>query len=95
MHGDRTHGINDLRSFYINNRKQINVYADKFTSKYLINTFSYILKVIQRISSNFRLNKLPKKLYTTNNRKKLVYNRLFNMEKLNLIVLLLIKNWLI
>ena len=25
MHGDQTHGINDLRSFYINSRKQINV----------------------------------------------------------------------
>ena len=29
MHGDQTHGINDLRSFYINGRKQLNVYADK------------------------------------------------------------------
>ena len=35
MHGDQTHGINDLRSFYINHKKQIEVYADKFTSKYL------------------------------------------------------------
>ena len=44
MHGDQTHGINDLRSFYINSRKQINVYADNSTRKYLINTFSYIFK---------------------------------------------------
>ena len=29
MHGDQTHGINDLRSFYINNKKQIDVYADQ------------------------------------------------------------------
>ena len=33
MHGDQTHGINDLRSFYINSKNQINVYADKSTSK--------------------------------------------------------------
>ena len=35
MHADQTHGINDLRSFYINSRKQINVFADYATSKYL------------------------------------------------------------
>jgi phosphoribosyl 1,2-cyclic phosphate phosphodiesterase len=28
MHGDQTHGINDLRSFYINSRRQINVFTD-------------------------------------------------------------------
>ena len=44
MHGDQTHGINDLRSFYINSRKQLHVYADKYTSKYLKSTFSYIFK---------------------------------------------------
>ena len=25
MHGDQTHGINDLRAFYINSKKQVNV----------------------------------------------------------------------
>ncbi len=35
MHGDQTHGINDLRSFFINNKKPIDVFADKNTSKYL------------------------------------------------------------
>ena len=44
MHGDQTHGINDLRSFYINNKKQINVYADSFTSKYLKNNFHIYFK---------------------------------------------------
>ena len=39
MHADQTHGINDLRSFYINNKRPINVYADKFTSKYLKENF--------------------------------------------------------
>ena len=41
MHADQTHGINDLRSFYIKNKKQINVFADPITSKYLQKNFSY------------------------------------------------------
>ena len=38
-HADQTHGINDLRPFFLNNKKQIPVYADKKTSKYLLSTF--------------------------------------------------------
>ena len=41
MHGDQTHGINDLRAFYIKEKKQIQVYADKYTSKYLKKSFAY------------------------------------------------------
>ena len=49
MHGDQTHGINDLRSFYINSKKQIDVYADKHTSEYLKNLhFLIYLKAIQK-----------------------------------------------
>ena len=48
MHGDQTHGINDLRSFYIKTKNQINVYADKYTSKYLKTSFSYIFKSYSR-----------------------------------------------
>ena len=44
MHADQTHGINDLRVFYIKNRKPIPIFADKKTRKYLINTFSYCFK---------------------------------------------------
>ena len=47
MHADQTHGINDLRSFYINTKKQINIFADVATSRYLKKTFSYCF-----ISSN-------------------------------------------
>jgi phosphoribosyl 1,2-cyclic phosphate phosphodiesterase len=72
MHADQTHGINDLRSFYINSRKQINVYADKYTSKYLINTFSYIFKSYSKeYPATLKLNKLPKNLFTKNNYKKI------------------------
>ena len=35
MHGDQTHGINELRVYYLKNRKRINVYADKDTKEYL------------------------------------------------------------
>ena len=44
LHADQTHGINDLRVFYIKNKKPIPIYADKKTRKYLINTFSYCFK---------------------------------------------------
>ena len=72
MHGDQTHGINDLRSFYINSRKQINIYADKYTSKYLINTFSYIFKSYSKeYPATLKLNRLSKNLFTKNNKKKI------------------------
>ena len=72
LHGDQTHGINDLRSFYINSRKQINVYADKYTSEYLINTFSYIFKSYSKeYPATLKINKLPKNLFTINNYKKI------------------------
>ena len=44
MHADQTHGINDLRVFYIKKRKPIKIYADKITKKHLNNTFSYCFK---------------------------------------------------
>ncbi len=73
MHGDQTHGINDLRSFYINSRRQIDVYADKFTSRYLKNTFGYIFKSYSKeYPATLKLNKLPKNLFTVNNNKKMI-----------------------
>ncbi|MDA9072018.1 MBL fold metallo-hydrolase [Candidatus Pelagibacter sp.] len=44
QHGDQTHGINDLRIFYLKNKKEIPIYADEITSKYLKKTFSYCFK---------------------------------------------------
>ena len=71
MHGDQTHGINDLRSFYINSKSQIDVYADRFTSKYLKNSFSYIFKSFSKeYPATLKLNKLPKTFFTINNNKK-------------------------
>ena len=41
LHADQTHGINDLRVFYMNNKKKIEIYADKFTRSYLKSNFLY------------------------------------------------------
>ena len=70
MHGDQTHGINDLRSFYINNRKQINVYADRFTTKYLKKTFSYIFKSYSKeYPATLKMNRLKKDFFVLNKNK--------------------------
>ncbi len=72
MHGDQTHGINDLRPFYINSKKQINVYADISTSKYLKSSFSYVFKSVSKeYPATLKLNKLPKNIFTKNNNKKI------------------------
>ncbi len=72
MHGDQTHGINDLRSFYISSKSQIDVYADKFTSRYLKNTFSYIFKSFSKeYPATLRLNKLPQNFIAYNNKRKI------------------------
>jgi phosphoribosyl 1,2-cyclic phosphate phosphodiesterase len=44
QHADQTHGINELRPFYWNNKKRITTYSDIKTSKYLLNTFEYLFK---------------------------------------------------
>ena len=72
MHGDQTHGINDLRSFYISGKQQINVYADVHTSKYLRHSFSYIFKSYSKeYPATLKLKKLQKNIITKNNNKKI------------------------
>ena len=60
-HGDQTHGINDLRPFFLKNKKKIPVYADKETSKYLYSTFKYCFKSTLDYPSILNLYKLKKK----------------------------------
>ena len=67
MHADQTHGINDLRVFYMKNKKKIPVYCDGLTAKYLKKNFSYCfikkydyppilkLKVIKKNSSIIKI----------------------------------------
>ena len=41
LHADQTHGINDLRIFFIKNKKPIPIYTDKKTKSHLKKNFSY------------------------------------------------------
>ena len=72
MHGDQTHGINDLRIFYIKNRKQINVYADLNTSNYLKKSFSYCFNSFSNeYPATLKLNRLKNNHIISNRRKKI------------------------
>ena len=63
MHADQTHGINDLRSFFINTKKQIDIYADTMTAKYLRKSFSYCFKnYSQEYPATLKIKKLNRNL---------------------------------
>ena len=44
QHADQTHGINDLRYFYLKNKVQIPVFANKKTANYLLQSFKYCFR---------------------------------------------------
>lgn len=70
-HADQTHGINDLRVFFLKNKKKIPVFADKVTKKYLIKSFSYC----------FKKNKdYPASLKLFNIKKRMIFNKLISIE---------------
>ena len=74
MHADQTHGINDLRSFFINSRKQVNVYADFETSKYLKQSFSYCFESFSKeYPATLKLNKLKKNSFIKHKNKNLKF----------------------
>ena len=56
-HADQTHGINELRLFFLKNRGPIDIYTDLSTEKYLKNL---LITVSQNkwIPSNLKINKL-------------------------------------
>ena len=60
QHADHTHGINDLRPFYLKDKKKINIYANKMTLNYLKNNFSYYFKNNLGYPSILTANKLKK-----------------------------------
>ncbi len=75
MHADQTHGINDLRVFYLKNKKTIPVYADNPTSKYLLKNFSYCFKnTFNEYPPILNINRIRKKLYIKDYRKKILIN---------------------
>ncbi len=63
MHADQTHGINDLRAFYLNSKKQINIYADNVTGKFLKKSFSYCFNNYSKeYPATLKVNNLSKNL---------------------------------
>ena len=59
-HADQTHGINEMRFFYLKNKSKIPVYADKNTKKYLISAFKYCFKKTSNYPPTLKMNSLKK-----------------------------------
>ena len=59
-HADQTHGINDLRVFYLKKRKKIPVYADNKTKNYLLRAFKYCFKNTSEYPPILKMNNLKK-----------------------------------
>ncbi len=73
LHADQTHGINDLRVFYIQNKKTIPVYADNLTKKYLLKTFGYCFSNNSKeYPAILKLNSIKNQLYVKDGKKKLI-----------------------
>ena len=71
-HADQTHGINDLRIFFIKNKKPIDVYADIVTSKDLKKTFGYCFQSYSNeYPSTLKLNQIKNKLIFKDSNKKI------------------------
>ena len=58
QHADQTHGINDLRVFYLKKRTKLPVYADKKTKNYLLKTFKYCFKNTSEYPPILKMNNL-------------------------------------
>ncbi|MDC1223910.1 MBL fold metallo-hydrolase [Pelagibacteraceae bacterium] len=70
-HADQTHGINDLRAFFLNMKKKLPVYADKETTDYLYSTFKYCFKSNYGYPSTLTLNTLKNRHVFSNNNEKI------------------------
>jgi len=60
FHADQTHGINELRVFYLKNKIRLPIYADKKTRKYLLSSFKYCFKNNYDYPATLKLNHLKK-----------------------------------
>ena len=58
LHADQTHGINELRVFYLKQKKKIPIFADSLTRKYLKKTFEYCFKSLKNYPSILEAKKL-------------------------------------
>ena len=57
-HADQTHGINEMRAFYIINKKELPVYGDKITKKHLFSAFKYCFKGSRSYPATLKFNNL-------------------------------------
>ncbi len=72
MHADQTHGINDLRVFYLKNKKTIPVFADNNTKRYLLNSFKYCFtNNSKEYPAILKLNSINKKLFIKDGSRKI------------------------
>tara|TARA_Y100000996_G_scaffold318363_1_gene254505 strand:+ start:151 stop:924 length:774 start_codon:yes stop_codon:yes gene_type:complete len=71
FHGDQTHGINDLRIFFLKTKKRIPVYTDSQTKNYLLKTFKYCFKKTSTYPPILKINKLKKFNFFNDNKVKL------------------------
>ena len=60
FHADQTHGINDLRVFFIKNKKKIPFYSDVSTKNYLLKNFKYCFKNTPSYPPIAKINLLKK-----------------------------------
>jgi len=60
FHADQTHGINDLRIFFIKNKKKIPIYCDNKTKKYLFKNFKYCFKDTKFYPAILKINPIKK-----------------------------------
>ena len=77
LHADQTHGINDLRPFFMIKKKPIPVFADKQTSTYLYQTFKYCFKSSYGYPSTLKLHNLKKRHFFTNKNQKISIESIF------------------
>jgi len=77
LHADQTHGINDLRPFSMLKKKQIPIYADVLTAKYLKKTFRYCFHSSHGYPSTLNLNNLNKKHIFKNKNQKILIESIF------------------
>ena len=70
-HADQVHGINDLRIFYIKNKKKIPIYADLETANYLKKNFKYCFNNTADYKAILNLKLIKKNLFFSNKNKKI------------------------
>ena len=73
QHADQTHGINELRVFYLKNKKKIPVYGDSLTKKYLFKSFKYCFD---------SMSGYPATLKSINIKKKIILNKKISINRI-------------